>query len=205
MTDSRSSHRRCSVRKGVHRNFTKFIGKHLCQSLSFNKVAGLRPQACIFIKKETLAQVFSREFRKISMNTFSYRTPPADCFCDRLSDVSFGLPLCSDPCFVNTDTYLLKGSTVVSEIGTLFFRCCAVIEQVSAWRVVWCLDRPGIVLGSVFCYCSVVCLILSLLQDLATVCILRFSFKCHRRHFTVQRNLLRTYLTHSLSLKFVKV
>ena len=31
---------RCSVRKGVLRNFTKFTGKHLCQSLFFNKVAG---------------------------------------------------------------------------------------------------------------------------------------------------------------------
>ena len=26
----RSSHRRCSVRKGVLRNFVKFTGKHLC-------------------------------------------------------------------------------------------------------------------------------------------------------------------------------
>ena len=29
----RSSHQRCSVRKGVLRNFTKFTGKHLSQSL----------------------------------------------------------------------------------------------------------------------------------------------------------------------------
>ena len=29
--------------RGVLRNFTKFTGKHLCQSLFFNKVAGLRP------------------------------------------------------------------------------------------------------------------------------------------------------------------
>ena len=28
--------------KGVLRNFAKFTGKQLCQSLSFNKVAGLR-------------------------------------------------------------------------------------------------------------------------------------------------------------------
>ena len=34
----RSSHRRCSARKGVLRNFAKFMGKHLCQSLFFNKV-----------------------------------------------------------------------------------------------------------------------------------------------------------------------
>ena len=38
----RSSHRRCSVDKGVLKSFTKFTGKHLCQSLFFNKVAGLR-------------------------------------------------------------------------------------------------------------------------------------------------------------------
>ena len=38
--NSRSSHQRCSVKKGVLRNFAKFTGKHLCQSLFFNKVAG---------------------------------------------------------------------------------------------------------------------------------------------------------------------
>ena len=30
-------------KKGVLRNFAKCTGKHLCQSLFFNKVAGLRP------------------------------------------------------------------------------------------------------------------------------------------------------------------
>ena len=35
---------RCSLRKGVFRNFAKFTGKHLCQSLFFNKVAGLSLQ-----------------------------------------------------------------------------------------------------------------------------------------------------------------
>ena len=39
----RSSHLRCFVRKGVLRNFAKFTGKHLCQSLFFKKVAGLKP------------------------------------------------------------------------------------------------------------------------------------------------------------------
>ena len=63
----RSSHQRCSLSKGVLRNFAKFTGKHLCQSLFFNKVAGA---ACNFIKKETLTQVFSCEFCEISKNTF---------------------------------------------------------------------------------------------------------------------------------------
>ena len=30
--------------KKVLENFTKFTGKHLCQNLFFNKVAGLRPE-----------------------------------------------------------------------------------------------------------------------------------------------------------------
>ena len=37
----RGRHRRCSVKKGALRNFAKFTGKHLCQGLLFNKVAGL--------------------------------------------------------------------------------------------------------------------------------------------------------------------
>ena len=40
----RSSHWRCSVRKGALRNFAKFTGRHLCQSLFFNKVTGLSLQ-----------------------------------------------------------------------------------------------------------------------------------------------------------------
>ena len=73
----RSSHRRCSVRKGVLRNFAKFTGKHLYLSLFFKKVAG----ACNFVKKETLVQVFSCEFCEISKKSFSNRTPPGDYFC----------------------------------------------------------------------------------------------------------------------------
>ena len=38
-TTFRNSYRRCSVRKGVPRNFKKCTGKHLLQSLFFNKVA----------------------------------------------------------------------------------------------------------------------------------------------------------------------
>ena len=39
----RSSRQRCSVKSGVLRNFAKFTGEQLCQSLFLNKVAGLRP------------------------------------------------------------------------------------------------------------------------------------------------------------------
>ena len=53
--------------KGVIRNFAKFLGEHLCQSL--------------FIKKETLAQVlFSCEFCEISKNTFFLQKTSGGCF-----------------------------------------------------------------------------------------------------------------------------
>ena len=47
----------------VLKNFAKFTGKHLCQSLFFNKAAGLRP--AVLLKKRTLAQVFVCEFFEI--------------------------------------------------------------------------------------------------------------------------------------------
>ena len=39
----RSSHRRCFIKKAFLKNFEILTGKHLCWSLFFNKVAGLRP------------------------------------------------------------------------------------------------------------------------------------------------------------------
>ena len=72
LTKDRSSHRSCSLREGVLRNFAKFTRKHLCQGLFFNKVAGL--EACNFIKKETVTQVFSCGFCEISKNTFFTET-----------------------------------------------------------------------------------------------------------------------------------
>ena len=53
------------MKKDVLRNFTKLTGKQLFQSLFFSV-----PEACNFIKKETLAEVFSCEFCEISKNTF---------------------------------------------------------------------------------------------------------------------------------------
>ena len=55
------------------KNFTKFTGKHLCQSLfflSYRSEAYNHDHATYnFIKKKTLAQVFSCEFSEIVKNT----------------------------------------------------------------------------------------------------------------------------------------
>ena len=83
-----------SCKKMCSQKFHKFTGKHLCQSLFFNKKKFFNNKKIyifyslfnfvwfkvfnfhlVFIKKETLAQVFSSEFCEISKNTFSYRTP----------------------------------------------------------------------------------------------------------------------------------
>ena len=54
--NDRSSHRKSSIEKDVLEIFTKFTGKHLCQSLFFNN--------------KTLPQVFSCEFCEIFRNIF---------------------------------------------------------------------------------------------------------------------------------------
>ena len=58
----------CFVRKGVFRNFAKFTGKHLCQSLLFNKIAGLRP-ATLF-KMRLQHRYFSADIAKILRTAF---------------------------------------------------------------------------------------------------------------------------------------
>ena len=71
----RSSHQRRSIEIGVRKNFTKFTGKHLCMSLFFNKVAGLRPSGLQIYYNETPTQVFSCEYCQIFKNSFFNRTP----------------------------------------------------------------------------------------------------------------------------------
>ena len=70
----------------VLKNFAKFIGKHLCRSLFFNKVADLKPAT--LLKKETPTQVFSCEFCEIFKNTF-----PTEHFQAAASDKIYDAPI----------------------------------------------------------------------------------------------------------------
>ena len=65
------------MKKGVLRNFTKFTGKHLCQSLFFNKVAGLRP-ATFLLKKTPQHRCFPVNITKF------LRTPILKNISERL-------------------------------------------------------------------------------------------------------------------------
>ena len=60
-------------KKGVLRNFGKFIEKHMCQKLFFNKVAGLRPAT--LLKKSLCHRCFSVNFAKFLQST------SGGCFC----------------------------------------------------------------------------------------------------------------------------
>ena len=72
--------------------------KKVFLEISQNSQENARP-ACKFIKKETLAQMFSCEFYKISKNTFFYRTPlvAASVF----SIFSFTIPICFFKCIIS--------------------------------------------------------------------------------------------------------
>ena len=61
---TRSSHQRCSVRKGVLRNFAKFTGKHLCQVLFYN---------WLIVREKTLQIIL--KFVLISNCCFSWINP----------------------------------------------------------------------------------------------------------------------------------
>ena len=68
----RSTHQRYSVKKGVLGNFAKSTGKHLCQSLFFNKVKGLRPAT--LVKERLWYWCFLVSFGKFSKKTFLRNT-----------------------------------------------------------------------------------------------------------------------------------
>ena len=116
--NSRSSHRRCSVRKGVLRNLTKFTGKHLYQSLFFNKVASC--EFCQIFKNIFFAEhlrwllllipVFMSHLRKeMLILTLREKCPNKEFFLVRIFPFS-------DWIRENTDQKKLR-------IWTLFTKC----------------------------------------------------------------------------------
>ena len=72
---------RCSVKKGVLRNFENSQEN---SSVRVSFLIKLQTEACNFIKKETLIQVFSCKFCEIAKITFSYRTFPVAASVDKI-------------------------------------------------------------------------------------------------------------------------
>ena len=78
----RSSHRSCSVRRGVLRNFAKFTRKHMCQAPFFKKCC--RQKTCNFIKKRLRHMCFPLNFAKFLRTPFSQNTSGQLFLCDLL-------------------------------------------------------------------------------------------------------------------------
>ena len=79
LSNSRSSRSEVFCKKGVIRNFAKFIGKYLRQSLFCNKVAPLRPAT--ILKKRLWDRCFPVNFAKFLRTPFSQSTS-GGCFCN---------------------------------------------------------------------------------------------------------------------------
>ena len=68
----RTSHQKCSMKKGILRNFTKFKGKQLCQSLFSNIFAALRLEN--LFKKRLQHRCFPVNFAKFLRTPFLQNT-----------------------------------------------------------------------------------------------------------------------------------
>ena len=67
-SDYRRSYRRCSIKIGALRIFAKFTGTHLCQSLFFNRLAGLR--SVVLLKQRLWFKFFTVDLAKFLRASF---------------------------------------------------------------------------------------------------------------------------------------
>ena len=171
----RSSHRSCSVRKDVLRNFAKSTGKHLCQGLFFNKVAGLN---------------FAKFLRTLFLQNTSGRL-----FLKRLERLFFRTLV--DKCF--SKAYLGPCQTSMMELLEMFHcRCLYMLlikMRVAVTKCIVCTQQPNGCLpenlkitetpsefsrrsyAGVHPYQSCSCFLTALLKHLATWCFSKILLK----------------------------
>ena len=78
LSSLRSSFQGLFSEKGVLKNFAKFTGKHLCQSLFFNKVVGVR--SVTLLKKRLWHKRSPVHFMQFLRTPFFYKTPLVPAF-----------------------------------------------------------------------------------------------------------------------------
>ena len=98
----------CSIQKDVLRNFTKFTGKHLCQSLFFNKVAGLRPAT--LLKKRLWHNFFTEHLWTTASVIHTYLTDLikndlSRCFFSENAKPAAVTPICKNEAMNNKISY----------------------------------------------------------------------------------------------------
>ena len=75
-------------KEGVLKNFTNFTGKHLCQSLFFNKFVDLKPATATLLKKRLWKRYFPVNFVKFLRAIF-YETETYSELCQTSKMNSF--------------------------------------------------------------------------------------------------------------------
>ena len=92
--------------KGVLRNFTKFIGKHLCQGLFFDKLAGLR--SATLLKERLWLRCFHVNFAELLRTPFLQNTSGRVLL---LFEMSLPIKVCIRIVGINSQTVLDSSDT----------------------------------------------------------------------------------------------
>ena len=116
----RISHQRCSLKKVFLKNFIKFSGKHLCWSLFFNKVSGMRP-ATLF-KKRLQQRCFPVNFVKFLRTPFLQNTSRQLL----LFVINLTVSFCKKVLYIYSNLLLLEKSTKTHNFAifsSLYCKC----------------------------------------------------------------------------------
>ena len=111
-TSINRTHRRCSVKKGILKNFANFTGKHLCWSFFFNKVAGI-------------------EYCEISRSLF-WRTSANGCFYIKTNHTTYRHPPNTNDIFSMLAAFRNQKTWIIHITISVYFRLnsiCHVINQ----------------------------------------------------------------------------
>ena len=125
----RSSRPEVFCKKGALRNFTKFTGKHLCQSLFSNKVAGLRPAT--LLKKRPWHRCFLMNFTKFLRTPFYIE----HLWCLLLFDSYF--------------MFIAKGKLYFSLICSFY---CCLVKRSWGLKVAWQFSMRGLFVYKLVAY-----------------------------------------------------
>ena len=129
MSTFRSSHRRCSLKKVIVRNFANFTG-NTCARVFFNKVTGLTP-ATLF-KKRHWHRCFPVNFSKFLRTPFLQKTSGElllNIFSDGNKAIAFDYLITN----CNYQYHLSNGCLIISKIRLLYFliRCYFILFNVT--------------------------------------------------------------------------
>ena len=122
----RSSHLMCPIIKGAPKNFAKYTGKYLCQSLFLNKVGGLRPAT--LLKKRLWHRCLPMNFAKFLIKPFLQNTSGRPLL---MFDKVLNTPPLKESVIVHRKKFfLVYGQIDANVVGT----CKIMLSMTSLWK-----------------------------------------------------------------------